>query len=275
MHVNPLQVAFIQAELGRVVQLNGNKKRGIEMMKEAVDVCKKHMENDTCKTKNIHVGIKYAQILAAFGIVLRYERPKEEMNTALQYLEEALALQDSTLDEKSINRIRTLYYIGSAYHKKEDFDRAKENMVQSLQLIEGVDPSHPYRASICTGLGRLLQAQDPDSEQAEKYMKQAFSIRRNPDKFSSEAHWKVAFAYQSVGELMLRKGSTIEAFKYFIDANNMFVRLIERESSEREEWLDSRSFSAPDYGIDIIDRWSDDQKSIITKMEHLIKYQSN
>ena len=35
----------------------------------------------------------------------------------------------------------------------------------------------------------------------------------------------------------------------FMKANNMFVRLIERESSEYKEWLDSRSSSAPDYGI--------------------------
>lgn len=240
------------------------------MMKEAVDICKKHMENETCKTKNIHVGIKYAQMLASFGIVLRHERPPEEMNKALCHLEEALALQDSTLDEHSINRIRTLYYIGSAYQKMENTDKAKEKMIESLQLIEGIDPSHPYKASICTGLGRLLQTIDPDSEQAEKYMKDAFLIRQNPEKFSSEAHWKVAFAYRSVGELMLRKGSKVEAFKFLMDANNMFVRLIERESSEREEWLDSRSSSAPDYGIDIIDRWREDQKSISNKMQSLV-----
>lgn len=239
------------------------------MMKEAVDTCKKHMGNEICKTPKIHVGIKYAQMLAAFGIVLRYERPPEEMNKALQYLEEALALQDSTLDEKSLNRIRTLYYIGSTYHKKGDFDMAKEKMVQSLQLIESVDSSHPYKASICTGLGRLLQT--PDSEQAEKYLKDAFLIRRNPEKFSSEAHWKVAFAYRSVGELMFSKGSKVDAFDYLLDANNMLVRLIERESSEREEWLDSRSSSAPDYGIDIIDRWCEDQWSIRNEMQNLVE----
>lgn len=265
-----MQVAYIQAELGRVVQLNGNKERGIEMMREAVDICRKHMENETCKTKNVHVGIKYAQMLAALAIVLRYERPLEEMGEALHYLEEAFELQDKTLDQQSIYRIRTLYYIGSVYQKMGDLYEAKHKMNQSLQLIENVDPSHPYKASICTGLGRLLQ--NVDSEQAEKHMRDAFSIRQNLEKFSSEAHWKVAFAYRSVGELMLRKESKkVEAFKFFMDANNMFVRLIERESSEREEWLDSRSSSAPDYGIDIIDRWRADQASISSEIQSLVK----
>ena len=263
-----LQVAFIQAELGRVVQLNGNKKLGIKMMKDAVHTCEKLMANETCEMKHIYVAIKYAQILAALGIVLRYEDPPE-LDEALQHLGKALALQDSTLDESSINRIRTLYYIGSVLQKKGDIRGAKEKMMQSLKLIESVDPSHPFKASIYMGLGRLLQNESP--EEAEKYMKDAFFIRQDRKKFSSGAHWKVAFAYESIGELMLRKGSTTEAFHYFLDANNMFVRLIERESLEKEKWLDSRSYSDPDYGIDIINRWRKDKQSIENQMALMMK----
>ena len=263
-----LQVAFVQAELGRVIQLNGDKQLGIEMMKRAVDTCKKHMENESCTSKKIYVSIKYAQMLSAFGIVLRYEYPPERMDEALKYLYEALELQDSTLDEKSINRIRTLYYIGSTLHKKGELDQAKEKMMESLRLIHEIGYCHPYEASICTGLGRLLQESDP--EEAEKYMNTAFDIRQNPEKFSSDAHWKVAFAYKNVGEIMQSRGLKVDAFQDFMKANNMFIRLIERESSEYEEWLDSRSSSAPDYGIDIIERWKKDQKKLFDEMSLLV-----
>ena len=257
-------MAFIQAELGRVVQLNGNKKCGLEMIKKAINICEMHMDNATCKTKNIYVAIKYAQLLAAIGTVLRYEDPPK-LDEALQHLEKALALQDFTLDKRSIYRIRTLYYMGNVYQEKKDTDKAKEKMMQSLKLIEGVDPSHPLKASICTALGQLLQ-----DEEAEKYVKEAFHLRRK--KLSSEAHWKMAFAYQSVGKLlMLREGSTIEAFNHFLDANNMFARLIERESLEKEKWLDSRPSSAPDYGIDIIDSWRKEKEFIEKQMRSLVK----
>lgn len=238
------------------------------MMKESVDICKQHLENETCKSKRIYVGIKYAQILAAYGIVLRYELPPDEMDKALECLNEALKLQNSTLEDSSINRIRTLYYIGCAYQKQGQVKMAREKMTESLQLIERVDPGHPYKASICTGLGRLLQKDDP--YEAEKRMKEAFAIRKNREKFSSEAHWKVAFAYQDVGEMLRERGSKLDAFQDFLKANNMFERLIERESSEYEEWLDSRSSSAPDYGIDIIDRWKKYQEDVSKEMCKLL-----
>ncbi len=104
----------------RVRSSCSSKKLGIEMMKDAVDICKKHLENKTCKSQNIYAGIKYAQMLAAFGIVLRYESPSSEMSTALKYLNEALEMQDSTLHP---NSIQTLYYIGCAFKKMGDKDR--------------------------------------------------------------------------------------------------------------------------------------------------------
>jgi tetratricopeptide (TPR) repeat protein len=261
-----LQVAFIQAELGRVIQLNGDKEFGIGMMRDAVDVCKVHMDNEACLTKKIYISIKYAQMLATLGNVLSFESPSEEstLDKALNYLQEALELQDATHDEKSINRIRTLYYIGTVYQKKEDIDQAEKKMTQSLQLVESIDRSHPFRASICTGLGRLLQEKSP--EKAEMYMKDAFFIRRDPQNFSSASHWKVAFAYRDLGAMKLREGLTIDAFDYFMEANNMFVRLIERESLESRKWLESRSSLSPDLGIDIIDRWRNDQRSISMQM---------
>ena len=262
----------MQAELGRVIQLNGNKQLGMEMMKNAVELCKRHMEDEACRSKNTYVAIKYAQMLSAFGIVLRYEYPPDRMDEVLQYLYEALVLQDSTLDQKSINRVRTLYYIGCALQKKGDLEKAREKMMESLKLIRDSNYHHPYEASICTGLGRLLQKSDP--EEAEKYMKDAFVIRKLPEKFSSDAHWKVAFAYQNVGEIMRDKGSKLDAFDYFLDANDMFMRLIERESLECEDWLDSRSSSAPDYGIDIIGRWKKDKEKLRNEMRRLVSKQS-
>ena len=109
----------MQAELGQVVQLNGNKQLGMEMMKNAVEIYRRHMENESFSSKNIYVTIRYAQMLSALGIVLRYEYPPDKMDEVLECLYEALALQDSTLDQKSINRIRTLYYIGCTLQKKE------------------------------------------------------------------------------------------------------------------------------------------------------------
>ena len=262
----------MQAKLGRVVQLNGNKQLGMEMMKNAVEIYRQHMENESCSSKNIHVTIRYAQMLSSLGIVLCYEYPPDKMDEVLQYLYEALALQDSTLDQKSINRIQTLYYIGCALQKKGDPEKAREKMIESLKLIRDINNSHPYEASICIGLGRLLQKSDP--EEAEKYMKDAFVIRKLPEKFSSDAHWKVAFAYQNIGGIMRDKGSINDAFDYFLDANDMFMRLIERESLECEDWLDSRSSSAPDYGIDIIERWKKDKEKLRNEMHRLVSRQS-
>ncbi len=205
-------------------------------------------------------------MLAAFGVVLRYDSPSNEIRRALRYLNEAIELQDSTLAENSIHRIRTLYYIGNVFKEMGDEEKAKEKMIQSLELLE---QRHPYKASIYTGLGRLLQMDSP--EKAEEYMIDAFFIRKNSENFSSEAHWKVAFAYQDVGKLKKDRGAKGDAFRYFLKANNMFEQLIERESSEKEEWLDSRSSSAPDYGIDIIDRWKRDQEKIIDEMSHLVE----
>ncbi len=59
---------------------------------------------------------------------------------------------------------------------------------------ELIECRHPYKASIFTGLGRLLQKNCHD--EAKKLMTDAFDIRKDPERFSSEAHWKVAFAYQ-------------------------------------------------------------------------------
>ena len=193
---NPLIFAMLSIIIGgiyasRVRSSCSSKKLGIEMMKDAVDICKKHLENKTCKSQNIYAGIKYAQMLAAFGIVLRYESPSSEMSTALKYLNEALEMQDSTLHPNSIHRIRTLYYIGCAFKKMGDKERAREKMRMCQELIEC---RHPYKASIFTGLGRLLQKNCHD--EAKKLMTDAFDIRKDPERFSSEAHWKVAFAYQ-------------------------------------------------------------------------------
>ena len=145
-------------------------------------------------------------------------------------------------------------------------------MMESLKLIRDIDDSHPYEASICTGLGRLLQTINP--EEAEKYIKDAFMICKLPEKFSSDAHWKFAYAYQNIGEIRTDKGSMNDAFDYFLDANDMFMRLIERESLECEDWLDSCSSFAPDYGIDIIERWKNDKEKLRNEMCRLVSEES-
>lgn len=227
---------------------------------------KKNIEDSGNKTT--YINIKYAQILAAYGIVLRYHLPLERMHEAEQHLQEAISMQASTLDKRSINFIRSMYYLSATYHKMGKIEEARKKMCETYELMNEVDPSHPLNASICTGFGRLLE--DIDPEKAEDYMRKAFAIRSNPEKFSSDAHWKLAFAYSSVGDMMLNRNCRVEAFVNLMEANNMFVRLIERESSEKELWLDSRPSSAPDYGIDIIDRWKKDQLHISKKLHDLI-----
>ena len=262
----------MQAELGRVVQLNGNKELGLQMMKKALEICRKHMNSsEPCAKTTLQISTRYAHILAAYGNVLRYlsHEKHKHLREALEALEEVQDIEKATLNSMGINHIRTLFYLGNVYQEMDSKEKAKENMLESLRLINKIDYTHPYKASILTGLGRLLENSEPKN--AEKYMRDAFLIRNNRRKLSDEAHWKIAFAHESLGKMMLKNGDKNEACNNFIKANNMFIKLIERESSEEELWMDSRSSSAPDYGIDIIDRWKTYQKEVCDEILNLLK----
>ena len=238
-----------------MVQHAGDIERGAKLMTQAMNVLDKHINNPSIKDKKTIVHIRYAQMLSNYGLILR---DKDELDKAQQVLEEALELQEKCLHENSIMTTRSLYNLGTVYHRLDKHSDAEKNMQTALDRMNLVEPNHPYKATIAIGRARLMMDRG-DKSQAQSDLKEAIKIRSDTTKCCGETHHKVAYAYETLGNIALLRGNVSDAHEYLMDAFAVRVRLIERETNQKAAF--QTQLLGPD-NMTFIDEWKDHSQNI-------------
>ena len=241
------QVAFIQANRAMILQRAGDQDRGLAMMEEAIDICKKNLDDpaldSTVRPACMH--IKYAQMLANYGIILRDMKEPRRLKEAREQLEKALELQKKILSEKSLKRIRCEYALGTVYHglayhelkeesdKQEHYGIAQRHMEKASELIGSIGVKHPYKGTISTGLARLML----DTKQysfAHTHAKKALNILTDSRKSRDEIHPYVGYCYQILGDIALLGESRdpVSARAHYREALKVYISLLDRETTQ-------------------------------------------
>ena len=114
-----------------MVQHAGDIEHGAELMTKAMNVIDKHINNPSIKDKRTIVHIKYAQMLSNYGLILREQG---ELHQAQKALAEALELQEKCLHENSIMTIRSLYNLGTVYHREAKSRKEHANCSRPYEL---------------------------------------------------------------------------------------------------------------------------------------------
>ena len=232
-----------------MVQHTGDTQQGEKLMREALEVLDKHISNPTIKGKKTTVHVKYAQMLSNYGLILRENNDK--LNEARDTLKQALELQDRCLAKDSIMTIRSLYNLGTVYHRLGFRDDSEDSIQTALDLMNSVDPKHPYKATIAAGMARLM-AEWNETSRAKSELQEAITIRSDGTKCCGDTHHKVSFAYETFGDIALLKGEVISAHDHLMKAYSVRVRLIEREGREEANYQPEVDLS---YRITFIDDW--------------------
>ena len=221
------------------------------MMEDALDICKRNLDPES----NIHpacMHVKYAQMLANYGMILRDMREPRILEDAKEPLEKARQILDRDLSGKSIIRIRNEYALGTVHHglanyvsegseKQKDYEKAQKYMEGALKLMNSVDLKHPYRANISTGLARLWLDRKQYSL-AQCHAKEALAILTDTTKSRDEIHPHVGYCYQILGDVawLGESRDPISAHDEYLKALLIYQSLIVRETTQK-----------PDYKIDL------------------------
>ena len=249
-----------------MVQHAGDIEQGVQLMQKAREEVQNHINDSSIKDKKTLVHIKYAQMLSNYGLILR-EKGDSDLQEARKVLEKALDLQEKCLHENSIMTIRSLYNLGTVYHRLGLYDKAKKRMATALERMDSIDSSHPYRATIATGLARMMVDKSqpwPNLPAAQLHLQNAIKIRSNTTKCCGETHHKVAYAYETLGDIALSKGEVISAHSFLMKAFSVRDRLIERETSQKAVVQAHLNYIPGD--IAFIDEWKEHCKKIETKL---------
>ena len=256
-----------------MVQHAGDNEQGTKLMGDAMKSLEKHINNPTIKDKKTIMHIKYAQLLSNYGLILQ---ENGELEKAQEHLEEALQLQEKCLHENSIMTIRTLYYLGTVYHRRGFYDKAYTSMQTALERMNSVAPSHPYKAMIATGTAQLMADKSqpqPNLSKAQSYLDEAIKIHLN----TTKTHYQVAFAYETLGDIAITEGNVIATHDFLMKAFSQYARLIERESSQKAMY---KPLMIPEtQGLTFIDAWvkrcEEIDKSLLERRPAVLKYFNN
>lgn len=229
-------------------------------MKEAFVLLDKHIRHTAIEGKKTMVHVKYAQMLSNYGLILR---EKGELSEARDILEKALEWQVSCLAENSIMTIRTLYNLGTVYHRLGLRDESESKIKTALDLVNSVDRKHPYKATIATGMAHLM-VDCSEPHRAEPQLKEAVNIRSNVTKCCGETHHKVGFAFKSLGDIARSKGQVISARDYYMKAYSVYIRLIEREGRQKDDYKPEVYLG---HQISFVEDWKED----CAEVEKLLK----
>ena len=241
-------------------------------MREALAVLDKHISNPAIKGKKTIVHVKYAQMLSNYGVILR---EKGELKEAQDTLEKALDLQDRCLEKNSIMTIRSLYNLGTVYHRLCLRDKSENRIQSALDRMNSVDPTHPYKATIATGMANLMVdwneitgmahvIRDRDETlQAESQLKEAISILSDITK-CGETHDKVGLAFKTLGNIALSNGHVMFAHSYLMKAYSIRIRLTEREGRQKDEYKPEVDLG---HRITFIDGWKKECEEIEKLLE--------
>ena len=201
-------------------------------MREALEVIEKHISNPAIRGKKTIVHIKYAQMLSNYGLILR---EKGELKQAQDTLEKALELQNRCLAKDSIMTIRTLYNLGTVYHRLQLRDESESKIQDALDYMNSIDRKHPYKATIATGMAHLM-AEWNETSRAESELLEAINIRSDGTKCCGETHHKVGFAFKTLGDIARSKKEVITARDHYRKALSVRARLIEREGRQKDDY---------------------------------------
>jgi len=243
-----------------MIQHTGDTQRGEMLMREALEVIDKHINNPIIKGKRTIVHVKYAQMLSNYGLILRENGKLEE---AQNTIEKALDLQRRCLAKESIMTIRSLYNLGTVYHRLKLRRKSVESIQSALDFMNSVDPKHPYKATIATGMAHLMVDWN-DISRAESELNEAISIRSDVTKCCGEIHHKVGFAFKTLGDIALLKKEVISAHDYLMKAYSVRVRLIDREGRQKDEYQPEVDLS---HHISFLEEW----KNQCDEIEKLLK----
>ena len=249
-----------------MVQHAGDIEQGVQLMQKAMEEVENHINDSSIMDKKTLIHIKYSQMLTKYGRMLR-TKGGSDLQEAQEVLEKALDLQEKCLHENSIMTIRTLYNLGTVYHKLGLYGKAEKCMSTALERIDSIDSSHPYKATIATGLARLMVDKfqpSPNLPTAQLQLQNAIKIRSNTTKCCGETHHKVAYAYETLGDIALSKGEVISAHSFLMIAFSLRDQLIARETSQKAV-LQAHLNRIPG-DITFIDKWKEHCKKIETKL---------
>jgi len=245
-----------------MIQHTGDTEQGEKLMKEALEVIEKHITNPTIKDKKTIVHIKYAQMLSNYGLILR---EKGELKEAQDALEKALELQNRCLAKDSIMTIRTLYNLGTVYHRRRLQDESESKIQTALDRMNSVDRKHPYKATIATGMAHLMADWD-ETSRAESELNEAINIRSDGTKCCGETHHKVGFAFKILGDIARSKNEVITARDCYKKAHSIRVRLIEREGRQKDDYQPEVDLS---HQITFVEEWKNQRDEIKELLESL------
>ena len=192
--------------------------------------------------------VKYAQMLANYGVILRDMRQPSKLKAAKEPLEKALQILNRDLSGKSIIRVRSEYALGTVHHglalyvsegseQQEDYEKAQKHMEKALSLIDSVGLKHSYRATISTGLARLRLDRKQYSP-AEGHAKEALDILTDKIKSRDEFHPHVGYCYQILGDVawLGECRDPISAHNYYLKALRIYLSLIVRETTQKSDY---------------------------------------
>ena len=229
-------------------------------MSEALVLLDKHIRNPAIKGKKTMVHVKYAQMLSNYGLILR---ENGELSEARDTLEKALELQTRCLAKNSIMTIRTLYNLGTVYHRLGLRDESESKIQTALNLMNSVDPNHPYKATIATGMAQLMVDWN-ETSRAEPQLEKAVNIRSDVTKCCGETHHKVGFAFKTLGDIARSKDQVISAHNYYMKAYSVYIRLIEREGRQKDDYKPEVYLG---HKVSFVEDWKED----CAKVEKLLK----
>ena len=235
-------------------------------MRKAMEEVENHISNSSIRDKRTIVHIKYAQMRSNYGLILR-EKGDSDLKEAQEVLKEALQLQEECLHENSIMTIRTLYNLGTVYHRRGLYFEAERHMETALERMSSVDSNHPYKATIATGLARLMVDTSqpwPKLHEAQQHLQEAIKIRSDTTKCCGETHHKVAYAYETLGDIALSKNEVITAHSSLMKAFSIRDRLIEKETSQKADVQEHLNHIPGD--ITFIDKWREHCEKIEAKL---------
>ena len=235
-------------------------------MRKAMEEVKNHISNSSIGDKRTIVHIKYAQMLSNYGLILR-EKGGSDLKKAQKVLKEALQLQEECLHENSIMTIRSLYNLGTVYHRRGLYVEAERHMTTALERMSSVDSNHPYKATIATGLARLMVDRSqprPNLHEAQQLLQGAIKIRSDTTKCCGETHHKVAYAYETLGDIALSNNEVITAHSLLMKAFSVRDRLIEKETRQKADLQEYLNRIPGD--ITFIDEWREHCTKIETKL---------
>ena len=260
--VNPvilaLQVAFVLSDLGRAVQRTGDWEQGAGMMKEALIVWNRSIENGVFKSEKTSVHAMYSQMLSNYGILLR---DTERYDKAESVLTEALELQDRILAKNSLPRLKTIYRLGTVWDRQGKHKEAKEKIESALNSLTDISPDHPFTAVVLTGAARCMEN---DTEAALGRLEKALEIRTKPNRHCLDIHTLIARCYRVRGET-LQMQDPPRALRSFVQAIEVLGKLIERERTEQ-----FRVSSDSSIEVAVVNKWEQRQESNRKMLENII-----